>query len=157
MTSNMGSHIIQENFAKLDEKNKYGVMETTRIEVMELLRKTIRPEFLNRIDEIIMFAPLMKDEITGIVKIQIDGLKKMLEKNNIHIEVTDKAVTTLADMGFDPQFGARPLKRVIQKEIVNELSKKILAGTVSSESHIIIDTDKNGELIFKNRKKELVS
>ncbi len=157
MTSNMGSQIIQENFAKITDKNKYGVMETTKIEVMNLLRKTIRPEFLNRIDEIIMFAPLMKDEITGIVRIQIDILKKMLERNNIHIDITDKAVESLADTGFDPQFGARPLKRVIQKEIVNELSKKILAGEISSESNIIIDTDRNGELVFKNRKKEMVS
>ena len=150
MTSNMGSHVIQENFAKINEKNKYGVLETTKVEVMDLLRKTIRPEFLNRIDDIIMFTPLMKNEIVGIVEIQVKQLQAMLMKNNIKLNISDKAKKTLGDLGYDPTLGARPLKRVIQKELVNELSKKILSGEVQSESVIWVDTNKEGELVFSN-------
>lgn len=150
MTSNMGSHVIQENFAKINEKNKYGILETTKVEVMDLLRKTIRPEFLNRIDDIIMFTPLMKMEIVGIVEIQVKQLQAMLMKNNIKLNISDKAKRTLGDLGYDPTLGARPLKRVIQKELVNELSKKILSGEVQSESVIWVDTNKEGELVFSN-------
>ena len=150
MTSNMGSHVIQENFAKINEKNKYGILETTKVEVMDLLRKTIRPEFLNRIDDIIMFTPLMKNEIVGIVEIQVKQLQAMLMKNNIKLNISDKAKKTLGDLGYDPTLGARPLKRVIQKELVNELSKKILSGEVQSESVIWVDTNKEGELVFSN-------
>ena len=150
MTSNMGSHVIQENFAKINEKNKYGVLETTKVEVMDLLRKTIRPEFLNRIDDIIMFTPLMKNEIVGIVEIQVKQLQAMLMKNNIKLNISDKAKKTRGDLGYDPTLGARPLKRVIQKELVNELSKKILSGEVQSESVIWVDINKEGDLVFSN-------
>ena len=150
MTSNMGSHVIQENFAKINEKNKYGILETTKVEVMDLLRKTIRPEFLNRIDDIIMFTPLMKNEIVGIVEIQVKQLQAMLMKNNIKLNISDKAKKTLGDLGYDPTLGARPLKRVIQKELVNELSKKILSGEVQSESVIWVDINKEGDLVFSN-------
>ena len=150
MTSNMGSNIIQENFSKITEKNKYGILETTKVEVMDLLKKTIRPEFLNRIDDIIMFSPLMKNEIRGIVEIQIRQLQQMLMKNNIVLKVSDKAKKQLGEMGYDINFGARPLKRVIQKELVNELSKKILSGEVQSDSAIWIDANTDGGLVFSN-------
>ncbi|MBX7107712.1 MAG: ATP-dependent chaperone ClpB [Chitinophagales bacterium] len=150
MTSNFGSQVIQENFEKVNERNKQGIMETTKIEVMNLLKKSVRPEFLNRIDDIILFTPLMRDEITEIVRLQLAALEKMLMKNNVSIGFTEEVVEQLAYEGFDPQFGARPLKRVIQKEIVNELSKKILSGTVSSDSAIIVTKDRNGLLVFKN-------
>lgn len=151
MTSNIGAHIIQENFAGINERNKEGVLQTTKIEVIELLKKTVRPEFLNRVDEIIMFTPLMHGEIKQIVSLQIEQLKKMLAKNNVQIEVTDGALELLSENGFDPQYGARPLKRLIQKEIVNELSKRLLAGEVTSDNKIVIDADK-GEIVFKNKK-----
>lgn len=150
MTSNFGSQVIQENFEKVDERNKQGIMETTKIEVMSLLKKSVRPEFLNRIDDIILFTPLMRDEITEIVRLQLTALEKMLMKNNISIGFTEEVVDQLAEEGFDPQFGARPLKRVIQKEIVNELSKRILSGAVSGDSEIIVTKTDSGKLIFKN-------
>ncbi len=149
MTSNIGSLLIQERFEGVTEQNLLATTETTKIEVMDLLRKTIRPEFLNRIDEIIMFKPLMRSEIKGIVEIQLNGLKKMLAERDIQIEFTEEAVAWLAEEGFDPQFGARPLKRVIQKEIVNELSKKILAGEVNSNDQIVVD-EINDVVIFRN-------
>jgi ATP-dependent Clp protease ATP-binding subunit ClpB len=124
MTSNMGSHIIQENFEKVTEKNKDAVVDKTKIDVMNLLRQTIRPEFLNRIDEVIMFQPLMKNDIKGIITIQLKQLQKMLKQQDITLEFTDYALDYLVENGFDPQFGARPLKRLIQKEIINLLSKK---------------------------------
>lgn len=139
MTSNLGSHLIQENFEKVNEQNKQAIMETTKIELMEMLRKTIRPEFVNRIDEIIMFSPLMKNEIKGIVSIQLGLLKEMLAQNKMEFDFSDEAVDALAEEGFDPQFGARPLKRVIQKEIVNELSKRILANEINREEKIRLD------------------
>src|SRR4029078_7666841 len=121
MTSNIGSHIIQEAFDKVTEKNVDEVTDKAKFEVMNLLRQTIRPEFLNRVDEIIMFRPLMKKDITGIVKIQLEQLKKLIAKSGIELKFSDYALEFLADQGFDPQFGARPLKRLIQKEIVNAL------------------------------------
>ena len=154
MTSNFGSQIIQQNFENVTEKNKWSVMETTKLEVMEQLKKSVRPEFLNRIDDIILFTPLMQDEIAEIVRVQLKGLEKMLAKNNIKIGFTEEVVQQLAEEGFDPQFGARPLKRVIQKEIVNELSKKILAGEVNSDSEIMVKKGRGGEFIFENVKKE---
>ena len=150
MTSNLGSHIIQENFSKVTDKTRFGIIEATKIELMELLKKTIRPEFLNRVDEIIMFNPLTRDEIKEVVRIQISALKILLQKNNISIDVTENAIDSLSEEGFDPQFGARPLKRVIQKEIVNRMSKEILAGTIQNDSKILIDANKEGEIIFKN-------
>jgi ATP-dependent Clp protease ATP-binding subunit ClpB len=149
MTSNIGSHIIQERFANLTEENTEEVIEDTRVEVMSLLKKTIRPEFLNRIDDIIMFTPLTKNEIHGIVSLMFKQVKKMLAKNNVSIDLTDKAVDKLAEIGYDPQFGARPLKRVIQKEVLNELSKMILAGQVSSDKKIVVDVD-GDKFIFIN-------
>ena len=114
----------------------------------------MRPEFLNRIDDIILFAPLMENEIEQIVRVQLKALEKMLAKNNIRIEVKEEAVKQLANEGFDPQFGARPLKRVIQKDIVNELSKRILSGSVSSEQKIVID-ELDGEIVFWNPREEV--
>ena len=149
MTSNIGSHVIQERFEGVTENNLLAVTETTKIEVMDLLRKTIRPEFLNRIDEVIMFKPLLRHEIKGIVEIQLNVLKEMLSERDIKISFSDAVINWLAEEGFDPQFGARPLKRVIQKEIVNELSKKILSGEVKSDDTIVVD-EKGGEVVFGN-------
>ena len=149
MTSNLGSHIIQEEFDKMTEENREEVLEQTRKEVFMLLRKTIRPEFLNRIDDIIMFKPLSKEEILGIVRLQFDRLKAMLRKNGIEIGITDKAVEHIAELGFDPQFGARPVKRMMQKNIMNDLSKMILSGKIEKDSQIRID-EKDGELVFEN-------
>ena len=151
MTSNMGSAIIQENFENVDENNKEEVVEKTKGEVLNLLRQTIRPEFLNRIDEVIMFQPLMKKEIKGIINIQLEDLKKLVAKNGIELEFTDYTLEYLADNGYDPQFGARPLKRLIQKQIVNELSKKILGGTVDRSSPVIVDVF-DGMVVFRNEK-----
>ncbi len=150
MTSNMGSHIIQEKFEKMDMKNRDLVTEATKVEVIGLLRQTIRPEFLNRIDEIIMFTPLNLDEIHQIVKLQLNGLIKMLKAQDIHIEYTEDMVETLANKGFDPQFGARPVKRVIQKDILNQLSKEILSGRVTSDSHILLDAF-DDKIVFRNK------
>jgi ATP-dependent Clp protease ATP-binding subunit ClpB len=150
MTSNLGSHIIRQNFANATEENMYGVIESTRIEVMELLKQTIRPEIINRIDEIIMFKPLSRKEVRDIVDIQLRGLEKMLAQNDVHIEPTPKAIEWLANQGYEPEFGARPLKRVLQKEVINTLSKYILAGKVNKDEKIVIDVDNKGELVFHN-------
>jgi len=149
MTSNIGSHIIQERFSKMTEANEEEVVEKTREEVFELLKKTIRPEFLNRIDEIIMFKPLSRSEIHGIVKLQFEMVKAMLAKNGLHLEISDAAINKLSNAGYDPQFGARPLKRVIQRMVLNELSKMILAGKVEKDHKILIDVE-DDELVFKN-------
>jgi ATP-dependent Clp protease ATP-binding subunit ClpB len=149
MTSNMGSDIIQANFENVTEANVMEVTETTKIEVMNRLRTTIRPEFLNRIDEIVMFRPLMKQQIRDIVELQLRDLKQLLAQKEITLEVTDNALDYLGEEGFDPQFGARPLKRVVQKEIVNQLSKKILAGEIEKRGVIRIDSFGDG-LVFIN-------
>ena len=149
MTSNIGSHLIQENLEHVTEKNRDEVFDRTRQQVSELLKKTIRPEFLNRIDEIIMFRPLTKDEIQTVVELQLGIIKKMLEKSNIRIRATEKAIQFIATQGFDPQFGARPIKRVIQKTLLNELSKMILEGNVDKDKEIEVD-EKGGKLIFGN-------
>ena len=149
MTSNMGSQIIQDAFEKVTEKNKDAVVEKTKVEVMNLLKQTIRPEFLNRIDEVIMFQPLMKKEIKGIISIQLNALKELIAKNGIHLEFTDYALEYLAENGYDPQFGARPLKRLIQREIVNALSKKILAGTIDKIKPVLVDVF-DGTVVFRN-------
>ena len=149
MTSNMGSDIIQANFENVTEANVLEVTETTKIEVMNRLRTTIRPEFLNRIDEIVMFRPLMKQQIRDIVELQLRDLKQLLAQKEITLEVTDNALDYLGEEGFDPQFGARPLKRVVQKEIVNQLSKKILSGEVEKRGTIRIDSFGDG-LVFIN-------
>jgi ATP-dependent Clp protease ATP-binding subunit ClpB len=155
MTSNIGSHLIQENFEDLGEVNRDSVIERTKMEVFGLLKKTIRPELLNRIDETIMFTPLTKNDIKAIVKIQLGGLAKLLTKNNITLSYTDEAVDYIAEIGYDPQFGARPVKRVLQKNILNELSKQLLAGTVQPESDIILDQFE-GQFVFRNKEAEKV-
>lgn len=149
MTSNMGSDIIQENFADVTEKNKDQVVERTKAEVMARLRETIRPEFLNRVDEIILFQPLMKSEIRGIIKIQLDILKSLVSQGGIQLHFSDYLVDYLAENGFDPQFGARPLKRLIQKELVNKLSKKILAGEIDKSHPVLVDVF-DGVVVFRN-------
>jgi ATP-dependent Clp protease ATP-binding subunit ClpB len=149
MTSNIGSHLIQENLEHVTDKNRDEVYDRTRGQVFELLKKTIRPEFLNRIDEIIMFRPLTKDEIRKVVELQLGNVEKMLEKNDIRLRATEKAVRLISTLGFDPQFGARPIKRVIQRSLLNELSKMILEGNVNKEKEIVVD-EKNGALVFTN-------
>ena len=152
MTSNIGSHIIQESFENMTELNNEVVLSSTKNKVFELLKKTIRPEFLNRIDEVIMFQPLTRDEVKEIVRIQFIGLQKLLQQNEIKITATENAIDWLSQLGFDPQFGARPLKRVIQKKVLNELSKQILAGKINKNDHIELDVDKRNEFVFKNVK-----
>ncbi len=149
MTSNMGSHIIQENFEKVTEKNKEEVVERTKVEVMLLLRQTIRPEFLNRIDEVIMFQPLMKKEIKGIILIQLEQIKKLVAQSGINLQFSDYVLDYLAENGYDPQFGARPLKRLIQKEIVNGLSRKILGGDIDKQNPVLVDVF-DGTMVFRN-------
>ena len=149
MTSNIGSHIIQDAFELLDESNVESVIEKTKVEVMNLLRATVRPEFLNRVDEIIMFQPLLKTQIMGIVKIQLEGLRRMVADNGIQLTYSDYLLEFLADQGFDPQFGARPLKRLIQKLLVNSLSKKILAGEINKNSTVLVDVF-DGVVVFRN-------
>ena len=149
MTSNMGSPLIRENFAKMTEKNREETIERTKQDVMELLKQTIRPEFLNRIDETVMFTPLNRKEIQEIVDLQVNAVRKMLDKNGVTLTVTPAALELLAEDGYDPEFGARPVKRTIQRLVLNQLSKDILAGTVNRESPITIDRD-GDNLVFKN-------
>jgi len=157
MTSNIGSHLIQESFTDMNDDNKDEIIATTKNKVYELLKKTIRPEFLNRIDEIIMFTPLSREEVTEIVKLQFADLQRLMAENEVKISITDKALEWLSQLGYDPQFGARPLKRVMQKRIINELSKQILAGTVKKEDSIIIDIDKKHEFTFRNENKTVLA
>ena len=149
MTSNMGSHVIRDNFAKMTPENKEEVVEKTKQEVLDMLKQTIRPEFLIRIDETFMFTPLNRDEIEEIVGLQVKSVKKMLAANGITLEVTPKALSFLADEGYDPEFGARPVKRVIHRLVLNRLSKDILAQTVDKEKPIIIDVA-DDNLVFRN-------
>jgi ATP-dependent Clp protease ATP-binding subunit ClpB len=151
MTSNIGSHLIQDNFATLNEKNYDAVVAKTKSELFELLKQTIRPEFLNRIDELIMFTPLNREELKEIVKLQFKQVQDTLDEMGIKMVASDEALDWLAQLGYDPQFGARPLKRVIQKRILNELSKDILAGKVDKESSIKLDL-KNNQFVFTNLK-----
>ncbi|WP_304633791.1 ATP-dependent chaperone ClpB [uncultured Muribaculum sp.] len=149
MTSNMGSQVIRENFADINDDNRQEVIEKTKVEVLDMLKQTIRPEFLNRIDEIIMFTPLNEREIEEIVGIQVSGIRKMLAKNGVQLEVTPEALSFLAKEGYNPEFGARPVKRVLQRMVLNRLSKDILAQKVDREHPIIIDY-KNDDLVFRN-------
>lgn len=149
MTSNIGSHLIMDAFDGVKEKDIETVAEKAKVEVMNLLRQTIRPEFLNRVDEIIMFQPLLRKEIAGIVKIQLNGLKKLVAESGIQLQFSDYALEYLSDQGFDPQFGARPLKRLIQKEIVNQLSKRILAGDIDKSKPVLVDVFDN-TVVFRN-------
>ena len=150
MTSNMGSGIIQENFVNITEENEFDVIEDTKEQVVSLLKKQIRPEFLNRIDEIVMFRPLNKKDIVKIVDIQLAGIREILKENDVAIEFEPKVKELLADVGFDAQFGARPLKRAIQKRILNELSKEVLAGRIQKDSIILVSTDEYDRIIFEN-------
>jgi ATP-dependent Clp protease ATP-binding subunit ClpB len=151
MTSNIGSQIIQKNLENLQDKNRQEVLERTKNEVFELLKKTLRPEFLNRVDELIMFTPLTKQEIRDVVRLQFNEVIQKLAENGIEIAITEKALDLIAEQGYDPQYGARPIKRLIQKNILNELSRKILEGSVKRDQTVLIDRDKTG-IIFTNRK-----
>jgi len=148
MTSNMGSHVIQENFSKMTDANREEVLATTKVEVFDMLKKSIRPEFLNRIDEIIMFAPLTREDVDQIVKLQFHGIAQMLEPNGIKLSATPEAISWLSELGFDPQFGARPVKRVLQKKVLNELSKQILAGKVPNSGNIVVDVFER-QMVFR--------
>lgn len=150
MTSNLGAPLIQGNFENMTAQNREATIEKTKAEVFELLKKTIRPEFLNRIDEIVMFNPLSKNDIAGIVRIQLEHLRELLEQKGILIAATDAAIDHLSEAGFDPLFGARPLKRTIQKEILNRLSKEILAGNIQKDAAILIDYFDEAGLVFRN-------
>jgi ATP-dependent Clp protease ATP-binding subunit ClpB len=149
MTSNIGSNIIRENFEKIDRNNKAQIVEETKNEILDLLKKSVRPEFLNRIDETIMFTPLDELEIKEIVQLQLNGVRKQLSENGIDLQFTEAAVRLISEEGYDPQFGARPVKRVIQRHILNPLSKAILAGTIDREKPVGIDAV-GGELKFSN-------
>ena len=149
MTSNMGSSYIQSQFEKINDENREVIVEETKKEVMSMLKKTIRPEFLNRIDETIMFLPLNKEEIEQIVMLQIGGIKNMLADNGITLQMTDEAIRFIASTGYDPEFGARPVKRAIQRYLLNDLSKKLLSQEVDRSKPIIVETAGDG-LIFRN-------
>ncbi|MFA6261638.1 MAG: ATP-dependent chaperone ClpB [Bacteroidia bacterium] len=150
MTSNIGSHIIQEQLEDFDESNREEKMAEAKAHVMDLMKKTIRPEFLNRIDDVIMFTPLTREDVRTIVELQFNMLRKNLAEQDMEINATDEAMDWLAQLGFDPQFGARPLKRVIQKRILNELSKAILSGTIRKDSSIMVSVDDKHQFVFTN-------
>ncbi|MCX6312514.1 MAG: ATP-dependent chaperone ClpB [Bacteroidetes bacterium] len=148
MTSNMGSHLIQENFEGMTEKNKDAIMAKTKTEVFDLLKKNIRPEFLNRIDEIIMFTPLTRENVEEIVKLQFKQIEKLLAENDVKLTATKEAIEWMAELGYDPQFGARPIKRMLQKKVLNELSKEMLSGKIQKHQEIVVDVfDK--EIVFR--------
>ena len=148
MTSNMGSHIIQERFEAT--KDIPSAIELAKADVLALLKQTVRPEFLNRIDDTIMFTPLSKQNIIDIVGLQLKNVTKMIAKQGITFDATPEAVTYLADKGYNPEYGARPVKRVIQKDVLNQLSKEILAGKVTTDSIILLD-EFDGQLVFRNQ------
>lgn len=150
MTTNIGSMVIQENFEKITDTNYFEILENTKEQVLEILKKTVRPEFINRIDEIIMFRPLSKTDIRKIAEIQFSLIQKRLSESGVKLDISQKALDRLAKLGFDPQFGARPLKRVLQKEILNELSKQILSGKVNKDSVIYVDLKNEVEFDFIN-------
>ena len=154
MTSNMGSNIIQDNYADRDNYSDEEVFERTKAEVIDLLKKTLKPEFINRVDEIVMFQPLSKREIKNIIKLQVNQLNDLLGQQNIKVEFTKYALDQLAELGYDPVYGARPLKRVIQKKILNELSKIILGGTLKTDEIIMVDSLEEGKFAFFNKKEE---
>jgi ATP-dependent Clp protease ATP-binding subunit ClpB len=153
MTSNIGSHLIQEAFENVNENNIDQVTDRARNDVMNLLRQTVRPEFLNRVDDIIMFKPLLRKEIMNIVRIQLDNLKKMVAEGGIDLRFSNYTLEFLAEQGYDPQYGARPLKRLIQKEIVNQLSKRILAGDIDKSRPVVVDVF-DGVVVFRNEAPE---
>jgi ATP-dependent Clp protease ATP-binding subunit ClpB len=149
MTSNLGSQIIQENYETMNDANEFQVLEQTRNQLLEMLRKTIRPEFLNRIDETIVFTPLSKEAIKEIVRLQFEQIVKRLASSELKIELSEKANEWLSTVGYDPHFGARPVKRVLQRFVLNELSKRILSGKVDKSKPIVIDYE-NDSLVFSN-------
>jgi ATP-dependent Clp protease ATP-binding subunit ClpB len=149
MTSNIGSHLIQDAFDSITDDTVEEATDRARVEVMNLLRQTIRPEFLNRVDEIIMFRPLLRSQILNIVKIQLDDLAKMTAQNHVELTFSDYLIELLAEQGYDPQFGARPLKRLIQKQIVNALSKKLLSGEIDHTKQVLVDAF-DGVVVFRN-------
>jgi ATP-dependent Clp protease ATP-binding subunit ClpB len=157
MTTNIGAALIQENFEKINDANYFEVIEETKDQVLDLLRKTVRPEFINRIDEIVMFRPLARKDVRKIVSLQVELIKKRLVEAGIHLEVSGKALDRLAKLGYDPQFGARPLKRVLQRELLNELSKQILAGKVSKDDVIRVELKNEVQFEFINSKAEVVA
>ena len=153
MTSNLGSHLIQEEIGKMNSEDaaaREKTLEGFKQKLMVMLKQTIRPEFLNRIDETIMFTPLTKEEIAGVVRLQMNSVSKMLSQQGFTLTVTDKAIDALAQAGFDPEFGARPVKRAIQRDVLNALSKSLLNGDVTRERAIIVDADNDGNIRFKN-------
>jgi ATP-dependent Clp protease ATP-binding subunit ClpB len=149
MTSNIGSMLIQDKLKSINNTNREKVLDQTREEVFDLLKKSIRPEFLNRIDEVIMFTPLTEKEIAEIVRLQLKKIEEMLIANDIHLEVTEEAILLIAAEGYDPQYGARPLKRVLQREVLNKLSKMILADEIRKDKKIVIRV-KDSKLEFSN-------
>lgn len=149
MTSNLGSQYIQAQLENLNAQNRDHVIADTKAKVMDMLKKTIRPEFLNRIDETIMFLPLTREEIAQVVTLQMNVVRKMLESQGFNISITPAAINYLADEGYDPEFGARPVKRAIQRCVLNDLSRKILADEVSREKPIVIDAE-GQHLVFRN-------
>jgi ATP-dependent Clp protease ATP-binding subunit ClpB len=155
MTSNIGSHLIQDAFDKAIPDEIEMAAERARTDVMNLLRQTIRPEFLNRVDEIIMFQPLNRKEVRKIIEIQLKGLQHLVKDTGIELHFTPYALDFLAENGYDPQFGARPLKRLIQKEIVNQLSKRILAGDIDKTKPVFVDVF-DGVVVFRNEKAQQV-
>ena len=157
MTTNIGSSVIQEQFEKITDENYFEVIEETREQVLDMLKKSVRPEFINRIDEIIMFLPLSREEVREIVAIQFKVIQKRLAEGGVKLDISDGALDRLAKLGFDPQFGARPLKRVMQRELLNELSKQILSGKVNKDSVIYIDMKNDVEFEFNNLSTELVA
>ncbi len=149
MTSNLGSSLIRERFEGINDENREALVESTKNDVFELLKQTIRPEFLNRIDELIMFTPLNNEEIKMIVRLQLKQVEKLLKENEVDLHITDAALEVIANEGFDPQFGARPVKRVIQRFVLNELSKQLIAETVDKSRPIVVDVE-GGKLVFRN-------
>jgi ATP-dependent Clp protease ATP-binding subunit ClpB len=148
MTSNIGSHLIQQHFETTKDIN--SAMEASKVDVLGLLKQSVRPEFLNRIDDTIMFTPLTKEDITKIVGLQLKGVTKMIAQQGIAFDATKEAIDYLADKGYSPEYGARPVKRVIQKEVLNALSKEILAGKISTDSIILLDAF-DETLVFRNQ------
>jgi ATP-dependent Clp protease ATP-binding subunit ClpB len=155
MTSNLGSELIMDAFEGVSEKNVQTASEKAKVQVMQLLRQTIRPEFLNRVDEIILFHPLLSKDILGVLKIQLNILKELLATTGIELRFTDYALKYLAENGYDPQLGARPLKRLLQKELVNTLSKKILGGEIDKSKPVLVDVFDN-TVVFRNEAIEKV-
>ena len=149
MTSNMGSQIIQEQFANKQD-DVHAAMEHAKTEVLGLLKQTVRPEFLNRIDDITLFTPLSQKDIEKIVQLQLNLVKNTLKLQDIVLDATDEAIGYLAKKGYQPEFGARPVKRVIQKEVLNQLSKEILAGSITTDSMVLLDAF-NDQLVFRNQ------